>query len=120
MLTELEEVIEFKQEEDKFKANANRNLQASWTSKEEDDHDDQQELEVEDESSGEAFIRAKKNLLLKTWQSRLKCAPRDVEIYRQILGVHTLVADPREDPKPWLKLASLCRKVNSLLLILHM
>lgn len=48
--------------------------------------------------------------LLRKWRGRLKWAPKDVDVYRQILSVRTLVAEPMEDLESWLELVTLCRK----------
>eukprot|EP01038_Epipyxis_sp_PR26KG_P011143 gene11143-14952_t len=55
-------------------------------------------------------LAAKKTALLNKWRGRLKWAPKEVEVYRQILAVHTLVAEPSEDLDSWLELVTLCRK----------
>jgi hypothetical protein len=46
-------------------------------------------------------IASKKALLLNKWKGRFKWVPKEVKVYRQILGVHTLVADPIEDLDSW-------------------
>lgn len=56
------------------------------------------------------LLEKKKKDLLKQWKGRLDAAPRDVNVYRHILAVHTLVADPLEDLDSWLQFVSLCRK----------
>eukprot|EP01035_Chromulina_nebulosa_P017836 gene17836-23448_t len=56
------------------------------------------------------ILRAKKQNLLKKWRSRLKWAPKEISVFRQILSVHTLVAEPLEDLDSWLELVTLCRK----------
>ena len=44
------------------------------------------------------------------WRQRLKQAPRDVDVFRQVLAVHTLIAEPTEDLESWLQLVKLARK----------
>ena len=61
-------------------------------------------------ASTTAYLARKKIELLEKWRKRIKNAPRDVRVFRQILGVHTLVADPREDLDSWLQFTSICRK----------
>lgn len=56
---------------------------------------------------------AKENLLSR-WRARLQWAPKEIDVYRQILAVHSLVIDPIDDLDSWLELASLCRKENNL------
>ncbi len=45
-------------------------------------------------------------------KGRLQWAPKEVDVFRQILAVHTLVAEPTEDLDSWLELVTLCRKEN--------
>ncbi|CAM9982272.1 unnamed protein product, partial [Sphacelaria rigidula] len=44
------------------------------------------------------------------WSARLQWVPKDVDVWRGILAVRSLVLKPREDLGTWLKLASLARK----------
>lgn len=101
ILAELDEVIEFKQWSDKLsvdsdavKAPADDGIKPTDTSK----------------SAVASELTAKKLELVRKWRARLKWAPRDVEVFQQILSVHTLVAEPVEDLDSWLELVSLCRK----------
>ena len=48
-------------------------------------------------SAAETLIAHHKSELMGKWRRRLKFLPRDVEVYRQVLDVHALVAEPRED-----------------------
>jgi serine/threonine-protein kinase mTOR len=67
-----------------------------------------------------------KQKLLKTWNMRFVNLPKDIDTYRLVLSVHSLVVeDPEEergralveeDLYHWLKLASMCRKEGRLLL----
>ena len=51
-----------------------------------------------------------KNALIRKWKGRLQWAPKEVDVYRQILAVHTLVARPIDDLDSWLDLVTMCRK----------
>eukprot|EP01135_Chromosphaera_perkinsii_P003113 Nk52_evm2s236 gene=Nk52_evmTU2s236 len=44
------------------------------------------------------------------WMKRLRGCQRNVEVWRRILQVRTLVVPPEQDMDMWLKYASLCRK----------
>jgi FAT domain len=55
---------------------------------------------------------AAKVTLIRKWRGRLQWAPKEVDVFRQILAVRTLVADPTEDLDSWLELVTLCRKEN--------
>lgn len=121
ILAELDEVVEFKQLEEKVSVDmdaliANNNEGDSAATM-------QRLLSLEvgnnnnnsgDGKSGVSAltndILGKKVDLVRKWRARLKWAPRDIEVYRQILAVHTLVADPQEDLDSWIELVTLCRK----------
>jgi len=118
ILAELDEVVEFKQLEEKasvdmdaLKANNNDGDSAATMQR-------LLSLDVGNNSgegkSGVSMltndILSKKVDLVRKWRARLKWAPRDIEVYRQILAVHTLVADPQEDLDSWIELVTLCRK----------
>ena len=61
-------------------------------------------------------LREKKSKLLGKWRKRLLSAPREVEVYTNILAVHTLLVDPKDDLDSWLELVSICRKEGMLFL----
>lgn len=46
----------------------------------------------------------------RTWQTRIRGAQRNVEVWQALLAVRSLVVPPDEDTPTWLKFASLCRK----------
>ena len=111
VLAELEEVIEFKKFEDHAE-HSRRDIYSAWALIDDDDDRDNND---EDNNSAKtilevASIGVKRKHLLKTWQTRLRCVPCVADIYRQILAVHTMVIDPKDDLESWLKLASLCRE----------
>lgn len=55
-------------------------------------------------------LAARKAALIRKWRGRLKWAPKEVDVYRQMIAVHTLVAEPAENLDSWLELVTLCRK----------
>ena len=61
-------------------------------------------------SSHTVDLVAKKAMLLRKWKGRLKWVPKEVDVHRQILAIHSLVAEPMEDLDSWLELVTLCRK----------
>ena len=112
VLAELEEVIEFKKFEEQAK-HSRRDIYSAWALVDDDDdkdyYNDNNNSNAKTESEV-ASIGIKKRHLLKTWQARLECAPCVSDIYRLILAVRSMVIEPKEDLKSWLKLSSLCRK----------
>ena len=60
-----------------------------------------------------------KNALIRKWKGRLQWAPKEVDVYRQILAVHTLVARPIDDLDSWLDLVTMCRKEGRKLFLMH-
>lgn len=61
-----------------------------------------------------ADITEKKTALIHMWRARMKSAPREVDIFRQILNVHSLLLEPAEDLDSWLELVNLCMTNNML------
>lgn len=61
-------------------------------------------------SDGIIDLQLLKSSLLRKWHSRLKFAPEDISVYRQILAVRSLIAKPTEDLDSWLNLVALCRR----------
>mmetsp|Transcript_26418 Transcript_26418/g.39200 ORF Transcript_26418/g.39200 Transcript_26418/m.39200 type:complete len:2632 (+) Transcript_26418:19-7914(+) len=61
-------------------------------------------------------ILTRRLTLMDKWQRRLKCAAKEVDVYRLILAVHTLLVDPKDDLDSWLDLVSICRKEGMLAL----
>ena len=55
-------------------------------------------------------VEEEKKKVMDKWRQRLKQVPRDVDVYRQLLAVHTLIAEPTEDLESWLELVKLSRK----------
>lgn len=60
--------------------------------------------------STQNIAKTKKAALLKKWRGRLKWAPKEISVFRQIVAVHSLVADLFEDLDSVLELVTLCRK----------
>ncbi|XP_071544223.1 serine/threonine-protein kinase mTOR [Panulirus ornatus] len=54
--------------------------------------------------------------IIQIWWERLQGCQRVVEDWQKILQVRSLVLNPQEDMRPWLKFASLCRKSGRLAL----
>lgn len=121
VLAELEEVIEFKQYEETtaMLAESRATFEAEKL------------LSIDLENNFEALrqqyssksyewklseVASKKRALLSKWESRLAYAPGDVNVYRQVLAVHMLIADPQEDLSSWIRLVTLCRNEGMLTL----
>jgi len=118
MLAEMEEVVDYKRVVDKalMDMEAVKNSSAEISSLLGDSPSRSATPTRRPEASAETLapgivdISAKKfNLILK-WRGRLESAPPDIDSYRQILAVHTLVTEPTEDLDSWLELVTLCRK----------
>lgn len=117
VLAEMEEVIEYKQT--LLKAELELELASTGASKNKNYGEDNisrsssglrlEELLYKTDGAHVDVVAAKK-LLLQKWRGWLKHAPKEVEVYRQILAVRTLVADPKEDLDSWLSLVTLSRK----------
>nr|AEA11029.1 target of rapamycin [Ochlerotatus triseriatus] len=60
------------------------------------------------------LIPERQETIQAMWWDRLLGGQRLVEDWQRILQVHTLVVQPANDVKTWLKFASLCRKSDSL------
>ncbi|ALC39457.1 Tor, partial [Drosophila busckii] len=60
------------------------------------------------------LIPERREPLKAMWWKRLQGGQRLVEDWRRIIQVHSLVVQPHEDIRTWLKYASLCRKSGSL------
>lgn len=56
------------------------------------------------------ILKLQKVNLVKKWKNRLKWAPKEISVFRQILSVHSLVVDGFEDLDSILELVSMCRK----------
>ena len=121
VLAELEEVIEFKQYEETTAMLAESRAT----------YEAEKLLSIDLENNFEALrqqyssksyewrlaeVASKKRALLSKWESRLAYAPGDVNVYRQVLAVHMLIADPQEDLRSWIKLVTLCRNEGMLTL----
>ena len=68
------------------------------------------DAEVSHSALARRKIEEEKDKLMYKWRQRLKQAPRDVDVFRQVLAVHTLIAEPTEDLESWLQLVKLARK----------
>lgn len=61
-----------------------------------------------------ADITERKAALMYKWRTRMQAAPREVDVLRQILNVHSLLLEPKEDLDSWLELVNLCMSNNML------
>lgn len=59
------------------------------------------------------LVPERRETLKEMWWQRLQCCQRLVEDWQKVIQVHSLVLQPQEDLKSWLKYASLCRKNRS-------
>lgn len=50
--------------------------------------------------------------LRRTWEKRLMGCQHNVDIWQRILNIRTLVLEPKQNMKTWIKFANLCRKSN--------
>lgn len=55
-------------------------------------------------------------LLKRIWSQRLKGCQRDLDVWRRLLSVRSMVIPPHQDLEPWLEFASLARKSSRLAL----
>ncbi|XP_064091213.1 serine/threonine-protein kinase mTOR-like [Macrobrachium nipponense] len=62
------------------------------------------------------LVPERRTAITQIWWERLQGCQRVVEDWQRILQVRSLVLNPQEDMRPWLKFASLCRKSNRLTL----
>ncbi|CAG9773619.1 unnamed protein product [Ceutorhynchus assimilis] len=60
------------------------------------------------------LVPERREPLKQMWWQRLQAGQRIMEDWQKIIQVHSLVLQPHEDVKAWLKYASLCRKNGSL------
>ncbi|XP_050299177.1 serine/threonine-protein kinase Tor [Anthonomus grandis grandis] len=60
------------------------------------------------------LVPERRESLKQMWWQRLQAGQRLVEDWQKIIQVHSLVLEPQEDVRTWLKYASLCRKNGSL------
>lgn len=118
ILAELEEVVDYKKLEERVKTDleaikntatdtntiyySQNNFPKGFTGFPGADSDGSSSLKVD--------IVAKKATLLRKWKGRLKWVPKEVDVHRKILAIHSLVAEPIEDLDSWLELVTLCRK----------
>eukprot|EP01119_Soliformovum_irregulare_P019909 TRINITY_DN6394_c0_g1_i1.p1 TRINITY_DN6394_c0_g1~~TRINITY_DN6394_c0_g1_i1.p1 ORF type:complete len:1896 (-),score=591.61 TRINITY_DN6394_c0_g1_i1:8-5695(-) len=54
----------------------------------------------------------RRGIIIQNWNQRLLGAERNIETWKSILSVHSLVLSPRDDMNNWLKFSSLCMKNN--------
>ncbi|KAH1016334.1 serine/threonine-protein kinase Tor isoform X2 [Dendroctonus ponderosae] len=59
------------------------------------------------------LVSERRETIKQMWWQRLQAGQRLVEDWQKIIQVHSLVLQPHEDSKSWLKYASLCRKNGS-------
>lgn len=57
-----------------------------------------------------------RSLLKRIWSQRLKGCQRDLDVWRRLLSVRSMVIPPHQDLEPWLEFASLARKSSRLAL----
>ncbi|GMM52375.1 phosphatidylinositol kinase-related protein kinase [Starmerella bacillaris] len=62
------------------------------------------------------FAEAERESLRRTWEQRLLGCQRNVDTWQRVLNVRTLVLEPKENMRTWIKFANLCRKSNRLAL----
>jgi FKBP12-rapamycin complex-associated protein len=93
MLSELEEIIAYKQFADQ--PERQQTIRKTWVQRYAYRH--------------RKLVRAQKVIRLQG------CQP-DVEVWQRILQVRTLVLSPDDDPAMWIKFANLCRKSERMLL----
>ena len=93
MLSELEEIIAYKQFADQ--PERQQTIRKTWVKR-----------------FGHSFVLLFDCLKLCRLQG---CQP-DVEVWQRILQVRTLVLSPDDDPAMWIKFANLCRKSERMLL----
>ncbi|CCF58185.1 hypothetical protein KAFR_0E00310 [Kazachstania africana CBS 2517] len=58
------------------------------------------------------FNSTRHKAITATWNKRLLGAQRNVDVWRQILSVRSLVVKPQQDSEIWIEFANLCRKSN--------
>ena len=113
ILSEMEEVVEFKEMTKSSTIDldhiANTPIKIGGVTVAAFVNDGVTEVVPDKKARGKDIATAKRALLRK-WRGRLKWAPRDVEVFRQILAVRTLVAEPTDDLDNWLEMVTLCRK----------
>ncbi|KAL1494336.1 hypothetical protein ABEB36_009951 [Hypothenemus hampei] len=59
------------------------------------------------------LVPERRETLKQMWWQRLQAGQKLVEDWQKLIQVHSLVLQPHEDVKSWLKYASLCRKNRS-------
>lgn len=94
MLSELEEIIAYKQFADQ--PERQETIRATWVKR-------------------SVHCIFKQGPVLKTTLRLQGCQP-DVEVWQRILQVRTLVLGPEDDPVMWIKFANLCRKSERMVL----
>jgi len=95
MLSELEEIIAFKQYADQ--PERQQTLRKTWMKR---------------------YVCFLERDVMKFWTLLIRlqgCQP-DVEVWQRILQVRTLVLNPGDDPMMWIKFANLCRKNERMIL----
>lgn len=95
MLSELEEIISYKQHADQPERQATQ--RKTWMKR----YIRRPEIHV---------------FYLRGEFCRLRGCQPDVEVWQRILQVRTLVLNPEDDPAMWIKFANLCRKNDRMML----
>lgn len=76
----------------------------------------QQLSELEEVISFKQGDSDQRTLLKRIWSQRLKGCQRDLDVWRRLLSVRSMVIPPHQDLDPWLEFASLARKSGRLAL----
>lgn len=64
------------------------------------------------------LVEQQRDCIRDMWWKRMNGSQKSVEDWSKFLRVHTLVLDPTEDTKPWIKFASLCSQNGRMVICL--
>jgi FKBP12-rapamycin complex-associated protein len=59
-------------------------------------------------------VEERKAMIRSIWTKRLRGCQRNVEVWQDMLAIHSMVIPPIEDVDNWLRFSSLCRKSGRL------